>query len=106
METKVKINKTKLMVMVREPAVTPQRERYQWMWGLQQRHWSKINMVSKLWCHQKCLGLGNLRTAGDNYRCPTCVRGVVAVHQRLKVREDNLEIVDSLNCYLGDKIKG
>ena len=45
----------------------------------------------------------NLRRAGDNFRCLTCVRGVVAVPQRLEMREDSLEIVDSF-CYLVDVI--
>ena len=47
--------------------------------------------------------LRNLRRAGRNFRCPTCVRGVVVVPQGLKVGEDSLEIVDSF-CYLGDVI--
>ena len=37
----------------------------------------------------------------DNFRCPTCVRGVKAVHQRLEVGDDSLETVGSF-CYLGD----
>ena len=52
---KVNINKTKLMVMGSDPALRPQRGS----------------------------GVGNLRRAADNFRCPTCVRGVVAVLQRL-----------------------
>ena len=48
-------------------------------------------------------GAQKLRRAGDNFRSPTFVRGVVAVSQRLGVREDNLEIVDSFH-YLGDVI--
>ena len=47
--------------------------------------------------------LRNLRRAGDNFRCPTCVKGIVAVPQRLEVGENSLEIVDSF-CYLGDVI--
>ena len=73
---KVNINKTKLMVMSREPAVRPQRGRY------------------------PCGVCGNV---GNNFRCPTCMRGVVAVPRRLNVGEDNLEIVDSCRC-LGDVI--
>ena len=53
------------------------------------------------WCHQRCSGLRNLRRAGDNFRCPTCVRGVVVVPRRLEVGENSLEIVDRF-CYLGD----
>ena len=45
----------------------------------------------------------NLRRAGDKCRYPTCVRGVVAVPQKLDVGEDNLEIVDSF-YYFGDMI--
>ena len=45
---KVNINKTKLMVMAREPAVRPQSQGKVPMWGLQQRSRSKLNMVSKL----------------------------------------------------------
>ena len=44
-----------------------------------------------------------MRRAGDNFRCPMYVRGVVVVPQRLEVGEDNLEIVDNF-CYLGDVI--
>ena len=43
------------------------------------------------------------RRAGDNFRYPMCVRGVVAVPQRLEVGEDNLEIANSFR-YLGDVI--
>ena len=32
----------------------------------------------------------NIRQAGDNFRCPMCVRGVVAVPQKLEVEEDSL----------------
>ena len=75
------------------------------MWGLWQRHWSNLIWCQccEKWCHQSCSGLRNLRKAGDNFRCPTCVRGVVVVPQRLEVEEDSLEIVDSFH-YLGDKI--
>ena len=45
----------------------------------------------------------NLRRAGDNCRYPTCVRGVVAVPQKLEMGEDSLEIVDSI-YYSGDMI--
>ena len=44
-----------------------------------------------------------MRRAGDNFRCPMCVRGVVVVLQRLEVGEDSLEMVDSFR-YLGDVI--
>ena len=52
-------------------------------------------MVSILerWLHQRCSGLRNLRRAGDNFRCPTCVRRVVAVPGRLEVGEDTPKIV-------------
>ena len=43
--------------------------------------------------HQRCLGLKNVRKTEDKLRCLTCVRGVVAVPQRLEVGEDSLEIV-------------
>ena len=39
----------------------------------------------------------------SNFRCPTCVREVVAVPQRLEVGEDSLEIVDNFR-YFGDVI--
>ena len=57
----------------------------------------------KRWCHQRRSGLRNLRRTVDNFRFPTCVRGVVAVPQRLEVGEDSLEIVDNFR-YLGDVI--
>ena len=55
------------------------------------------------WCHQRCSELRNLRRAGDNFRCPTCVREVVVVPRRLEVGKDSLEIVDSFH-YLGNVI--
>ena len=69
---KVNINKTKLMVMGREPAVRPHRGRYPCGFC------SKGVGANSLWCqccerkcHQRCLGFRNLRRAGDNFRCPT-----------------------------------
>ena len=92
------------MVMVREPAVRPQRGKYPcgisgegvganstWCQSCKRRH------------HQRCSGLGNVRRAGDNFRYPMCVRGVVAVPQRFEVGEDSLELVNSFR-YLGDVI--
>ena len=87
---KVNINKTKFMVMGREPAVRPQRERYPC--GVCSKGVGANSIwcqCCERWCHQRCLGLRNLRRAGDNFRCPTCVRVVVAVPQRLEVEEDS-----------------
>ena len=53
--------------------------------------------------HQRCSGLRNLRRAGDNLKCLTCVREVVVVIQRLEVGDDSLDIVDSFR-YLGHVI--
>ena len=92
---KVNINKTKLMVMGREPAVRPQRGRYPCgVCGKGIGANSKWCQCCGRWCRQRCSGLRNLRRAGDNFRCPTCVRGVVVVPCRLEVGEDSLEIVD------------
>ena len=92
------------MVMGREPAVRPHRGRYPCGFC------SKGVGANSLWCqccerkcHQRCLGFRNLRRAGDNFRCPTWVRGVVVVPRRSEVEEDSLEIVDSF-CYLGNVV--
>ena len=94
---KVNMNKTKMMVVGREPIVRPERGRYPcgvcgegvgvnsvWCQGCVR------------WCHQRCSGLRNVRRAGENFRCPTCVRGVVAVQRNLAVEEELVEVVDSL----------
>ena len=64
----------------------------------------------KSWCHQRCSGFRNLRRAGDNFRWPTCLRGVVVVPHVVRLEkiekivvEDSLEIVNCF-CYLGDVI--
>ena len=101
---KVSINKTKLMVMGREPAVRPQRGRYPC--GVCGKGvganpiWCQC---CERWCHQRCSGLRNLRIAGGNFGCPTCVRRVAVLPRRLEVGEDSLQIVDSFG-YLGDVI--
>ena len=65
---KVNINKTKLMVMGREPAVRPQRERYPC--GVCSKG-AGVKLIwcqcCERWCHQRCSGLRNLRRAGDNF---------------------------------------
>ena len=97
-EETVSINKTNWMVMGKKPAVRPQRGRYPCGFvakELEQTQYG-VNVVKK---HL----FRNLRRAGDNFRCPTCVRGVVAAPQWLEVGEDSLEIVDSFH-YLEDKI--
>ena len=99
---KVNMNKTKMMVVGREPAVRPQRGRYPcgvcgegvgansvWCQGCER------------WCHQRCSGLRNVGRAGDDFRCPTCREGAVAAPQNLVVEEENVEVVDSFR-YLGD----
>ena len=58
------------------------------------------------WCHKRCSGLRNVNQAGENYKCPACMRG-----NRLQREEDltveveggNLEIVDQF-CYLGEMV--
>ena len=105
METKrlkVNINKTKLMMMGREPAIRPQRGRYSC--GVSSKGFGANSIwchCCEKWCYQRCSGLRNLRRLGDNFRYPMCVRGVVVVAGRLDVGEDSLEIVDSFR-YLGD----
>ena len=99
---KVNIDKTKMMVVGREPMVRPQRGRYPcgvcgegvgvnsvWCQGCER------------WCHQRCSGLRNLRRAGENFRCPTCIRGRAEAQRNLEVGEESVEIVDSFR-YLGD----
>ena len=72
-----------------------------------QNHVGVINSIwchrCERWCHQRCSVLRNLRRAGDNFRCPTCVRGVVVMPQKSEVWKDSLEIMDSFR-YLGDVI--
>ena len=99
---KVNMNKTNLMVIVREPTVKPQGRIYPCgVCGVGGN--SIYSSVKDLrWYHQKCLTIGNLRRAGNNFRCLTCVRGIVAVLQRLEVG-GSLEIVDSFHN-LGDVI--
>ena len=87
-----------------EPAVRPQRGRYPCgVCGKGIGANSKWCQCCGRWCHQRCSGLRNLRWAGDNFRFPTCVMGVVVVPQRLEIGEDSLEIVDSFR-YLYDVI--
>jgi hypothetical protein len=60
----------------------------------------------KRWCHRKCSGLRNVNEAGENYHCPTCVRGEVEEEEEregLEVNGGVLEEVDSF-CYLGDML--
>ena len=102
---KVNINKTNLMVMGKEPAVRP-RGRYPC--GVCSKGVGANSIwyqCCERWCHQRCSGLRNLRRAEDNFKCLTCVRGVVVVSWRLEVGEDyfSLERVDSFRC-LGDVI--
>ena len=77
------------MVMGREPAVRPQRGRYP------SGVCDKEVGANSIW-FQGC-------ATRDNFRCPTCVRGLVAVRRRLEVGKDSLEIVHSFR-YLGDVI--
>ena len=97
---KVNINKTKLMVMDRKPVVRQQTGSYPY--GV----CDKEVGANSIWCQcskRWCPGLRNLRKAGDNFKCPMYVRGVVAVPQRLEVGDNSLEMLDSLR-YLGDVI--
>ena len=88
---KVKISKTKLLAMGRNPAVRPQRGRYSCgVCGKEVGANSIWCQCCERWCHQICLGLRNLRRAGDNFRCPMCVTGVVVAPQRFEVEEDSL----------------
>ena len=62
---KVNINKTKLMLMGREPAVRPQRGRYPCgVCGKGVGANSIWCQCCERWCHQRCLGLRNERKAG------------------------------------------
>ena len=67
-ELKVNLNKTKWMVMGREPTVRPQRRRYPC--GVCSKGVG-ANLIwcqcCERWCHQRCLWLRNLRRAGDNF---------------------------------------
>ena len=100
---KVNTNKTKEMVMGRVPAIRARRKRCPCGVCDENGANSIWCQSCKRWCHQRCSGLGNLRRAGYNFRCPTSVRGVVAVPQRLEVGKDRLEIEDSFR-YLSDVI--
>ena len=92
------------MMMGRKPAVRPQRGRY--TCGVCGKGVGANSIwcpCCERWCHQKCLGLRNLKRAGEHFRCPMCVRGVVVKPQRLEMGEDSLEIVNSFH-YLADVI--
>ena len=92
LKVNIKFNKTKLMEMGREPAVRPQRESYPCgVCGKGVGANSIWCQCCEKWCHHRCSGLRNLRRAGDNFRCPTCVKGVVVVPRRLEVGEDSLK---------------
>ncbi len=58
------------------------------------------------WCHQRCSGVRDVRRAGANFRCPTCVGGGRRRVDMRQVRmvEAPVEVVDSF-CYLGDVIQ-
>ena len=61
---KVNINKTKLMVMGRDPAVKPQKGRYPCgVCGKGVGTNSIWCQCCKRWCHQRCSGLRHLRRA-------------------------------------------
>ncbi len=105
---KVNMEKTKMMVLGRKPAVPLERGRFPcaccgrgvgansvWCAGCDR------------WCHQRCSGLGNVRRAGDGFRCPICVGGG---RQRedvghVRVGDEQVEVVDGF-CYLGDVVRG
>ena len=105
METRrlrVNKSKTKMMVVGREPELRQQRGRYPcgvcgegvgansvWCSG-----------CSK-WCHGRCSGIRNVRKAGENFRCPACVRGPIVRPQEVAVEGGVLGVVDQF-CYLGD----
>jgi len=59
--------------------------------------------VERMWCHKRCSGLSNVNDAGENYKCPSCVK-----EKENKTggtdyggRWGNLEIVDQF-CYLAE----
>ncbi|CAL4192252.1 unnamed protein product, partial [Meganyctiphanes norvegica] len=43
------------------------------------------------WCHKRCSKLKSVYEAGENFRCPTCIRGIVGITERedLKLEVDH-----------------
>ena len=105
---KVNMEKTKMMVLGRKPAVTPESGRYPcgccgrgvgansvWCAGCNK------------WCHQRCSGLRDVRRVGGDFRCPNCVAGNRQEEdmRQVMVGGDQVEVVDGF-CYLGDVMRG
>ena len=67
---KVNMDKTKIIVVGREPAVRPQRGRYPCgVCGERVGVNSVWCQGCSRWCHGRCSGLRNVNRVGDNYRC-------------------------------------
>ena len=83
---KVNMDKTKKIIVGREPAVGPQRGGYPCgVCG----EGVGVNSVwcqgRSTWCHGRFSRLRNVNRAGDNYRCAACVRGPLATPREVAV---------------------
>ena len=101
---RVNRSKTKMMVSGIQPEVRQQRGRYPCgVCG----EGVGVNSVwcsgCSKWCHGRCSGVRNVRRAGENFRCPACVRGPIVRRREVEVEGGLLEVVDRF-CYLGDTV--
>ena len=102
---KVNMEKTKVMVTGRQPNRRQEEGRYPCgCCGKNVGVNSILCTECGKWCHKRCSGLRNVNAAGENYKCPRCVRGNREQRQEeqtMEVDGGNLEIVDQF-CYLGE----
>ena len=102
---KVNMEKTKVMITGREPNRRQEEGRYPCgCCGKNVGVNSILCTECGKWCHKRCSGLRNVNEAGENYRCPRCMRGnreQRPEEQVMEVDGGELEIVDRY-CYLGD----
>ena len=80
------------------------------MWNLQERCWTKLNIVHTMQevDSQKCSGIKSRLETVVGFQCTSCSLGLVAetVYQKqcpIKLNGDTLEWVDKF-CYLGAMI--
>ena len=104
---KVNMEKTKVMVTGRQPNRRQEEGRYPCgCCGKNVGVNSVLCTECGKWCHKRCSGLRNVNQAGENYKCPRCVRGnreQRREEQTMEVDGGELEVVDQF-CYLGDML--
>ncbi len=92
------MEKTKIVISGEEPMIIMESGRYPW--GCCGRGVGENSVWCagcERWCHQRCSGVRDVRRAGVDFHCPTCVGGgqtEVDVRQ-VWMGEAPVEVVDS-----------